>query len=352
MKNLNYITENRVINTWLKHFIRCPKQINRPHESDAELIEIPGNDSDLFAVTIDTVSEEINQKLYQNPFTMGWITVMASLSDLAAVGADPLGIVVAVSLESSLDEQFRKGLAEGINAACQEAGVYLLGGDTNTAQNCSLTGCAFGIVPKNLKMMRTGCSPGDFVFLSGKAGQGNALGLARLSGKRESSFLEDLYRPKARLKEARLIRKYASCCMDTSDGVLITLDQLSRINNLGFNVEVEWKDLLDPEVLSFCEKNQIPPWYMAAGIHGEFELIFSVPSDKVNCLNEEAAESGFHPIRLGRVEQEPFLGVVLPSGKKVKMDMAPLRNLWEESEIDLDLLFQKHRYWGKKWELE
>lgn len=91
---------------------------------------------------------------------------------------------------------------------------------------------------------------------------------------------------------------------------------------------------------------------MAAGIHGEFELIFSVPSGKVADMNEEAAEAGFHPIRLGRVEQEPLLGVVLPSGKKVKMDMATLRNLWGENDQNLGLLIQKHRFFGKKWGLE
>jgi thiamine-monophosphate kinase len=352
VKEIETITENRIINTWLKHFIRCPEQINKPHESDAELVEIPGNDSELLAVTIDTVSEEISRKLYQNPFTMGWVTVMASLSDLAAVGADPIGIVVAVSLEPSQDEQFRKGIAEGMNAACRKVGVYLLGGDTNTAPNCSLTGCAFGIVPKNRKMMRLGCSPGDFVFLSGRVGQGNALGLARMSGETKSAFLENLYRPQARLKEGLLIRKYASCCMDTSDGLLITLDQLSRLNHLGFIVETGWKDLLAPEVWALCVRRQIPPWYMAAGIHGEFELIFSVPSDKVDDLNEEAAETGFQPIQLGRIEHEPNLGVVLPSGKKVKMDMAPLRNLWGENEPELDLLIQQHRFFGKKWGLE
>jgi len=354
MKGLDSIAENRIINTWLRHFIRCPEQINRPHESDAELIEIPGNSSQLLAVTIDTVSEEISQKLYRNPFTIGWVTVMASLSDLAAVGADPMGIVVAVSLEPSVDDLFRKGIAEGINAACQEVGVYLLGGDTNTAPNCSLTGCAFGFVPKHQKMMRIGCSPGDHVFLSGRAGKGNALGLARMSGKMdmEGTSLENLYRPKARIKEGRLIRKYASCCMDTSDGLLITLDQLSRLNNLGFIVEAEWKDLLAPEVWILCEQGKIPPWYMAAGIHGEFELIFTVPSKKVASLNMEAAESGFHPIRLGIVENEPLPGIVLPSGKKVKINMAPLRNLWGENDHDLDFLIQKHRFWGKKWGLE
>ena len=352
MRELDAITENRNINSWIKYFFRCPGQINGPHESDAELIEIPGSGSQLLAVNIDTISEEIHQKLYQNPFTMGWVAVMATLSDLAAVGADPLGIVISVSLEPSKNELFRKGIAEGMNAACQEVGVYLLGGDTNTALSCSLTGCAFGVVPRHQKMMRTGCAPGDVIFLSGQGGQGNALGLARMSGKMDGSYLESRYRPKARLNEGRLICKYASSCMDTSDGLLITLDQLSRLNNLGFVVEAGWRNLLAPEVWKFCEQKQIPPWFMAAGIHGEFELVFTVPSEKVASMKAEAAGAGFTPIRLGIVEHEPLCGVVLPSGRKVKMDMAPLRNLWGEDEININFLIQKHLFWGEKWGLQ
>jgi thiamine-monophosphate kinase len=352
MREINSVTENSAINSWLSHFSRSPEQVNRPHEADAELIKIPGIGSYVLTTTIDTVSEEIDKKLYRDPFTMGWVTVMANFSDLAAVGAEPLGIVVAISLEASRGKKFRDGIARGMAAACQELGVYLLGGDTNTALNCSLTGCAIGLVPSKQKMMRSGCSPGDTIFLSGGAGSGNALGLTRMLGLSNEFYQEEQYRPKSRLKEGRLIRKYATCCMDTSDGLLITLDQLSRINNLGFIIEAGWKDILDPEVWGFCRKVQVPPWFMAAGIHGEFELVFAVPQEKEKSFLVDMAKKGFFPIRLGVVEQDPYLGVVLESGKKVKMDLAPLRNLWEENQSDYSKLIKEYHSWGKKWGLE
>jgi hypothetical protein len=91
---------------------------------------------------------------------------------------------------------------------------------------------------------------------------------------------------------------------------------------------------------------------MAAGIHGEFELVFTVPAEKAESFHKEANRTGFVPIRLGTVEKAPNLGAVLASGKKMKMDMAPLRNMWEQNPDNLKDLLQQHHYWGKLWGLE
>jgi thiamine-monophosphate kinase len=352
MKNIEKILENTIINSWIQHFSRSKYQINKPHEADAELIEIQGNDSYLLAVTIDSVAEEITEGLYQDPFTMGWVTVMSNLSDLAAVGAEPLGIVISISIEPTRDEKFRKGIAKGIEAACRELGVFVLGGDTNTTRTISLTGCAVGLVPRNQKITRIGCKPGDVVFLSGGAGIGSAIGLVRLAKLPEEYFTESSYRPIARIKEGQLIRNYATCCMDTSDGLLITLDQLLRLNNLGFVIESDWEKILSPEVFKLCVKAGIPYWFMTASIHGEFELVFTVPAERENSFLKAAKESNFHPIRLGIVQKKPSLVLTLLSEKKVEIDMVPLRNLWATIGGDLSSCIQEYHVWGKRWGLE
>ena len=352
MKKMDEILENKTINSWVCRFSRSPYQINNPHETDAELIEIKGNDSSFLAVTIDSLSEEISEGLYQDPFTMGWVTVMSNFSDLAAVGAEPLGIVISISLETTRDNNFRKEIAQGIGAACDKLGVFVLGGDTNTGPNISLTGCAIGLVPQEQKITRLGCKPGDSVFLSSGAGSGNALGLVHLAKLPEELFPESFYRPHARIREGQLIRKYATTCMDTSDGLLITLDQLSRINNKGFVIEADWKTILAPEVFRFCEVTKTPYWFMAAGIHGEFELVFTVPSGRVDSFLKAADKINFFPIQLGIMQQKPSIELVLNSGRRSGIDMAPLRNLWDSRGNDLDYLMQKHHAWGKKWGLE
>jgi len=352
MKSMEKILENKEINSWIRHFSRSPHQIHDPHQADAELIEIKSDGSHLLAVTIDTISDEITAGLYHDPFTMGWVTVMSNFSDLAAVGADPVGIVTAVSLELERDEKFREGLASGIAEACRKLGVFILGGDINTTRTISLTGCAIGLVPRNEKMIRVGCQVGDVVFLSGSAGWGNALGLVRLSTLPEEYFPEELYRPRARIKEGQLIRRYATCCMDTSDGLLITLDQLLRLNSLGFIIEVDWKKILAEDVYLLCEKTAIPHWFMAGGIHGEFELVFTVPSEKVRSFLQAAEHIDFYPIQLGVIQQKPELTLALPTGKKADIDMTPLRNLWASGGTDLSRLMQEHYACGRKWGLE
>lgn len=352
MKHLGAVSENRDIDLWLTNFLRSPHQVNRPHEADSEIIEIPFDKNHLLAMTIDTLAEEIAQRLYDDPYTIGWITVMASFSDLAAVGASPLGIVTSVSFEASWNEQFRRRIAQGMAAACRELGVYLLGGDTNTSPNGSLTGCALGLVPRRKKMMRSGGRVGDRIYISGRVGQGNAFGLARKAGMPDRLFPERLFRPKARLREGQMIRNYATCCMDTSDGLLITIDQLSRINEKGFFFRPAWRKILAPEVWEFCQSTNIPPWFMAAGIHGEYELVFTVPPDKVASFLGDAVRIGFSPVELGIVENYLNMGAFLDSGEKVEMDMAPLRNLWSSEDIHLPKLLEDHHHWGRIWGLE
>ena len=351
MNAVEEILENKAINAWARHFSRSSAEVNKPHETDAELVRAEGG-SPLLAITIDTVAEEIARGVYRNPFTMGWVTIMANFSDLAAVGARPLGIVISVSLPADKPSSFRDAVAQGMEAACRTLGVFVLGGDTNEAGEVSLTGCALGYVPGQRRLARIGSQPGDVVFLSGAAGRGNALGLRVLAGMPEEYFPEASFRPTARLLEGELVREFGTSCMDTSDGLLITLDQLLRLNRRGFRIEVDWHKVLAPDVSQFCRRVGIPDWFMAAGIHGEFELVFTIPAPAVASFLSGAEKMGFRPIRLGVVLDRPDFEVVLPNGVSAMIDMAPLRNLWAAGETSLKRLLEEHHAWGRIWGLE
>jgi thiamine-monophosphate kinase len=277
---------------------------------------------------------------------------MASLSDLAAVGADPIGIVTAVSLETSRDQTFRSDIARGIEEACRQSGTFLLGGDLNLTQSISITGCAIGTVPRKWKLTRVGCQQGDVIFLSGKAGSGNALGLARKAQVPENVFPEEAYRPRARIKEGQLIRQYATSCMDTSDGLFITIDQLIRLNNCGFSIQADWENVLRHDVLKLCNGMQVPRWFMAAGIHGEFELVFTIPAKKVSSFLKQAKRMDFYPIPLGKIIDTPRFEFTQNAQKTAVIDMTPLRNLWENATGDISRIIEQHHFWGKKWGMD
>jgi thiamine-monophosphate kinase len=351
MKQLENILENQNIGELAHQFSRSSQQLNQLHETDSELIDIKGNESDYLAITIDTISDEIAEGLYKDPFTMGWVTVMANLSDLAAVGANPIGIVTAVSLEKSREKTFRNRIAQGIEEACRKAGTFILGGDLNITRSISLTGCAIGTVPKTRELTRIGLKEGDVLYLSGKAGGGNALGLTRKINLPEEMYPEKTYRPIARIKEGQLIGKFASSCMDTSDGLFITIDQLIRLNDRGCSIVANWEQILEKGVYQLCTKLDIPYWFMAAGIHGEFELVFTVPYKNVSPFLEQAQKMDFHPISLGKIIDTPRFEITQKSQKTAVIDMTPLRNLWTDIPGNMSYIIEKHYTFGQKWGL-
>lgn len=352
MKDMKEIRENLIIGSWAQHFSRSPHQLNKLHETDAELVEISKDSPHILAVTVDTIAEEIAEGLYKDPYTMGWVTVMAALSDLAAVGARPLGLIVSVSVDATRGEKFSGAIAHGMEDASQKLGVFILGGDTNATSEISLTGCAFGLIPRKEVMTRKGCRVGDHVFITGEVGMGNALGLVRLTKTSDSCFPEELYRPTARLKEGQILRRHAGCCMDTSDGLLTTLDQLMRINGAGFEINCDWDKILASPVLKLCETTKTPHWLMTAGPHGEFELLFTIPDKKVDSFLKQARSQGFSPIHLGRVRKPRAISLLLTSGQRIDINMAPLRNLLQKVDGDLERYVREFRAFGEKWGLE
>jgi len=222
-----------------------------------------------------------------------------------------------------------------MEAACRAGNTAILGGDTNFGDRTILTGCAFGLVPKRRVITRRGCRPRDVVYASGRLGAGNALGLARLSGLPDAAFPENLYRPAPRIAEGRLVREYATGCMDTSDGLFATLVQLLRLNNVGFRIECDWQRLLCAPALELGRRAGVPGWAFAAAPHGEFELVATVAPDREHEFLAAAAAQGKQFLRLGTVQEKPVTTLVFASGRAVDIDLAPFRNLLFEVGGDL-----------------
>jgi thiamine-monophosphate kinase len=120
--------------------------------------------------------------------------------------------------------------------------------------------------------------------------------------------------------------------MDTSDGVISTIDQLSRINNTGFAFQ-EYENLIDPEAIKASEHYKFPSWLFLAGQHGEFELIFSIPRERAGDFIQKAGEINWHPIELGRATKDGTITLPLYN-KTAKLDTGYLRNLYNEVNGD------------------
>lgn len=329
---LNQIIENQILDGWIKRFSRHPDQINIPHETDAELLSIPGCE-DLIAFTTDTISEEITLGFYNDHYTIGWMGATVTLSDLAAVGAKPTGLLVSITIPENTPASEQQEIAKGLEDACREAGTYILGGDTNTGPQLSITTSGIGQVDRQYLLKRTGCNAGDLLFATGRLGSGGpvaAKALFNVTGQESS----DPFRPVARVKESEIIRQFASACMDSSDGLIATLDQLSRLNSVGFELVAPADQFMDQGALSVCKSLGADPLLMLAQPHGEFELIFTLPENLQKPFESHAKENGFDFFFLGRAIPEPVIRLG-ERGQRI-VDAAGLRNLIYEVDGDLE----------------
>ena len=330
MYQLNEILENKIINKLISGFERSPNQLNKPHESDAEIIQL--NDNTKLAITTDSISEEISTGLYDDPYLVGWMIVTVNISDLAAVGAIPIGILISEIIPKNFTGEKIKERQKGISDACKVYGTFVLGGDTNEGENLVLTGTAVGIIKDKKNLSRIGCKPSDILYSSGKLGSGNAYAISKLISK-TNSFSE--YKPIAQIKNCNVVSKYASCCMDTSDGLISTLDQLMRLNDVGFELIENWKKVIDENALKYSRNNNVPAWLLFAGQHGEFELIFTISQKLNEAFLNETSKIGFNPIELGEVIPDKKVTIPL-YGKMIPIDTAFVRNLPAEIKGDIN----------------
>ncbi len=325
---MKQIIENNLIQKLVSDFPRSPWQKNTCQQADAEIISLPDGDW-LLALTMDSIVEEIESGLYRDPYLMGWMSILVNASDLAAVGADPMGIVINETLIPDIGESFLKKIQQGIADAATICRLPVLGGDTNFSERMELSGCAIGLIQKQKYLTRLGCQVGDLVFTSGYLGLGNTFAVVQMQSGRFQNKPRIEYLPRPRLKEGALIRDFANCCMDTSDGVLTTLDQLMRLNGLGFTLNADFSSYLHPQAELLCRQTGIPELALLTGPHGEFELLFTIPTQNVRSFQQAAAAMNWHPLPLGRVIRQPEI-LLTAKHKTVALDSAALRNLFSE----------------------
>ena len=333
---INQINENIFINSLIKNFPRSPLQINNVNESDAEIIITCGNFDDYLAITTDSIVEEIKTGLYEDPYLIGWMSVMVNLSDLAAVGSNPLGILVSEILPANFSPKDLDRLQNGISDACKICNTFILGGDTNTGDNLIITGTAIGVLENKKFVSRIGLQENDILYSTGYLGQGNAFAISRFFNKTYQNFE---YLPTAKINEGKILKNYASACMDTSDGVISTLDQLMRLNHKGFKLDKDWKNKIDKDSLKLANSSSIPLWLLLAGYHGEFELLFTIPQKSENEFLIKAKGINWVPLKLGVVIKEPKLKIPIYE-RLVEIDSTKIRNLSSNSEGGVDLYLQ------------
>jgi thiamine-monophosphate kinase len=335
------LVENQFLRTLQDAFPRHPKQVNKFLESDAEILRDLPKPNGFTILKTDAILEEIRTGLYRDPFTIGWMAVTATISDVATVGATPDGILLQLQVPKNADADFLGRIYDGINAACTEYGVYVVGGDTNFSNETCVGSTCIGHFEGIWPLSRIGCKAGDLIYTTGKPGAGSLFAFNTLFQGKNLRF-----RPVARVKESRVISKFATSCIDSSDGFIPALANLGELNSIGFSLDIPVEDIITEEALAACEYFAIPSWLMLAGPHGDYELVFTIPPERQLNFLTAAADSGWAPTYTGTISSAPGLEF-LYQGRNLHTDPSAVANLFSESDGDIQVylqsLLQHHR---------
>lgn len=224
-------------------------------------------------------------------FDIGYYVVAANISDVAAMGAMPIGVLTVVRYPNDLDDDGFHEIMAGIHQACTDFGTLNVGGDIGNAERIILSASALGVCAQGAALTRAGAKPGDLLCVTGPCG---VLGAAvayfpqrvakgwTLPDSVESRLIEGWRRPRARVAEGRVLSggRFASSCQDTSDGLKATIEQLAEASGVGFEVQEEHV-AIDPSVAAVAKLIGVDDIALAMSASADFQLAFTVPSERV-----------------------------------------------------------------------
>lgn len=246
---------------------------------DCALLQIPTGKQ--LAVSVDTLVAGVHFPADADPELIAERALRTNLSDLAAMGADPLWFTLALTLPAATEEWLRS-FSRGLFKCAREFGIHLVGGDT-TSGPLSITIQAMGAVDPQQVLRRDGASLGDFVLVTHSLGDG-AAALAAIQKKisfadADHAYLIDrFYRPRPRLQESILIRSLATAALDISDGLVADLQHICDASDLGAVIYVE--DLpLSAALRSHDNPEEVRHWALAGG--DDYELCFTVAPEQM-----------------------------------------------------------------------
>jgi thiamine-monophosphate kinase len=295
---------------------------------DAALIDLGDK---YLVVTSDLLLESSHLPSDMSPKNKGMKVVTVNVSDLAAMGAKPIGFILSLGLPEDLPLNEFDEIMDGVLYSCQNYEMGLMGGDTNQSDELILSGTCLGLVDKNKVLMKEGARPGDVVAVTGPLGVAAAGFEFLLSSpsvkenlKKElkTSTLELIQKhalqPHARLREGMLLADTGAVtsATDITDGLASEVGELLEAskNKMGITL-FETMIPLIPEVEEIADSLDQDPLDFALYYGEDFELLLTIRKDDFDHLQDEF---GLHQV-----------GVVTDSGKMEIIDKDGKTNILE-----------------------
>ena len=288
------------------------RYFSRPAESDVVVAGI-GDDGAVLrppagrelVTVIDTMVAGTHFPAGMRACDVGYRIVAINLSDIAAMGAEPRWMTLALTLAEA-DADWLEGFASGLYEAAAEWGVMLVGGDTTKGDQLVASVQMSGDLAPGTALYRSGAQAGDTIFVTGTLGDA-AAGLQQLSeGESESYLARRFARPSARVAVGRALAGIAHAAIDLSDGLVADLSKILEASQAGADLDLQRLPLSEA-LLRRVGREQALRHAMGGG--DDYELCFTLPE---STLPAEIA-TGVTPI--GRITREP--GLVCRDGDSV-----------------------------------
>jgi len=275
--------------------------------------------ADYLLVTTDMISEKTHIPKEMTPFQIGWFIVAINLSDIAAKGGKPIGIVLSLGLPPSTSDSFLNEFTKGAESCVKLNNTNIVGGDTKENTTLTLSGTAIGVVKKDNFMPRKGAKIGDIVAVTGTLGDAG-VGLESLNSMKNPRCIKRLMEPTPRIKEGQILSKtgFVSSCMDISDGLSSSLHQLKKINGLGFEI-IKDKLPLSKELLKIRKSQTIDVYKHVLHSGGDYELLLTLPKEKFEEAVKELEKIGTNLTEIGHVIKKNSIFIV-ENGEKNQLN--------------------------------
>jgi thiamine-monophosphate kinase len=267
---------------------------------DCALLNLPADYQ--LAVTADTMVENVHFFADVEPELLGHKLLAVNLSDLAAMGAEPFAVTLALTLPK-IDHSWLQAFSQGFIQLAQQHQVDLIGGDT-TSGPLTLTVQAMGAVPKGKALLRSNAKVGDLIYVTGQLGDAG-LGLKIKQGyicDNPAPVLARFNQPQPRVAQGLALRDVAHACIDISDGLAADLGHILEKSAVG--ASLDWDKLpLSAEVQRYIR--QSGDWQLPLVAGDDYELCFTAPAqsqlpDGCYCVGVIEAKAGLRILRDGQ----------------------------------------------------
>jgi thiamine-monophosphate kinase len=276
---------------------------------DAAVLAVPNGHQ--VVVTTDSLVSGVHFFADDQPADIAAKSLAVSLSDLAAMGAEPAWFFLAISLPQQ-DQHWWDDFSTGLLEMATFGAIQLAGGDT-TRGPLSITITAMGLVGQGKALCRAGAIPGDLVVVSGQPGMA-ALALQQIQSDQalHPEAERALKRPQPRLALGRALIGQATACVDVSDGLLADLGHILKASDCA--AEIKLAQL--PKIAAMAGLDDTAVWNLQLAGGDDYELCFTLPQQQEQGLSELQKHSGVELHVIGKIVAGSGIKLLRPDGEE------------------------------------